>query len=210
MKRRSGERVVVTNDDGGDIRRPVPRGGRMPRAERVRRNTEALVADFGRLIQRFEDRPGWPGPSLSFHARAIEVRRENDSVATLFASDRFLEYVYAVLPAWGMHRMGNQAAKVCDFEHFARARREREVEIDSLWERRITALSSEETSGIAEQLWEIIAHLRVSTSETQIVAGSKALHHVLPDLIPPIDRGYTTRFFVGQTQVPFGDRRAFL
>jgi hypothetical protein len=49
----------------------------------------------------------------------------------------------------------------------------------------------------------------VSTSRTQIVAGSKMLHHLLPDLIPPIDRQYTFRFFTGQTMVA-SDRAAFL
>jgi hypothetical protein len=39
--------------------------------------------------------------------------------------------------------------------------------------------------------------------------GSKALHHVLPDLIPPIDRQYTWRFFTGQTTyLPKRDEQA--
>ena len=35
------------------------------------------------------------------------------------------------------------------------------------------------------------------------------LHHLLPDLIPPIDRQYTFRFFTGQMMVA-SDRTAFL
>jgi hypothetical protein len=35
------------------------------------------------------------------------------------------------------------------------------------------------------------------------------LHHLLPDLIPPIDRQYTFRFFTGQMMVA-SDRAAFL
>jgi hypothetical protein len=35
------------------------------------------------------------------------------------------------------------------------------------------------------------------------------LHHLLPDLIPPIDRQYTFRFFTGQMAV-MSDRAAFL
>jgi hypothetical protein len=41
------------------------------------------------------------------------------------------------------------------------------------------------------------------------VAGSKFLHHVLPDLIPPIDRQYTFSFFTGQ-KVVANDKVAFL
>ena len=42
-----------------------------------------------------------------------------------------------------------------------------------------------------------ISGLRISASETQIVAGSRALHHVLPELVPPIDREHTIQFFYG-------------
>lgn len=62
---------------------------------------------------------------------------------------------------------------------------------------------------MAATAWEVIAHINVSTSRTQIVAGSKMLHHLLPDLIPPIDRQYTFRFFTGQLTVA-SDRAAFL
>jgi hypothetical protein len=37
--------------------------------------------------------------------------------------------------------------------------------------------------------------LRLSVSGATIVANSKALYHLLPRLIPPIDRQYTVRFF---------------
>jgi hypothetical protein len=121
-----------------------------------------------------------------------------------------LEYVYAVLPAWGLHRMGKQAAKVCDFEPFAAAMRDCEESFDELWHLRITTVAAEEASEVARKLWEIITRLKVSTSQTRVVAGSKALHHVLPDLVPPIDRQYTFRFFTGQKQVTSGEQRAFL
>jgi hypothetical protein len=41
------------------------------------------------------------------------------------------------------------------------------------------------------------------------VAGAKALHHVLPGLVPPIDREYTIRFFFHSTTLNHGDERAF-
>ena len=40
------------------------------------------------------------GPSLYFHQKALECYEKE------FLSDRHLEYVYATLVAWGMHRMG--------------------------------------------------------------------------------------------------------
>ena len=41
--------------------------------------------------------------------------------------------------------------------------------------------------------------LRLTVAGATVVVNSKALYHVLPDLIPPIDPQYTLRFF---TQAP--------
>lgn len=79
-----------------------------------------------------------------------------------------------------------------------------------LWDLRITAIDGTQATDVATAAWDVIAALRVSTSGTQIVAGSKWLHHLLPDLIPPIDRQYTFSFFTGQKSVAYGDRQAFL
>jgi hypothetical protein len=43
----------------------------------------------------------------------------------------------------------------------------------------------------------------------RVVVGSKFLHHLLPDLIPPVDRRYTFRFFTGYQAVT-SDQTSFL
>lgn len=173
-------------------------------------NIAQLVEGFAEYVQAFEASHAFPGPSLYFHAKAIERRRAHRSAAGLLADDRFLEYVYAVLPAWGMHRMGGQRAKVRDFTDIVDRLRANRSRIEWLWRFRITTLRAAEAADVAATAWEVIADVRVSSSDTQIVAGSKMLHHLLPDLIPPIDRQYTFRFFTGQKAVAAGDRRAFL
>jgi len=65
-------------------------------------------------------------------------------------------------------------------------------------------------SQVAAVAWGIITNIKVSASRTQIVAGSKLLHHLLPDLIPPIDGKYTCRFFTNRAMLPTSDRVAFL
>src|SRR5438477_9275979 len=50
------------------------------------------------------------GPSLHFHLKSLEAARAQDF-------ERFAEYVYAVLPSWGMHRMGG-GPKMRDFSEF--------------------------------------------------------------------------------------------
>ena len=40
-----------------------------------------------------------------------------------------------------------------------------------------------------------IQTLDINDNYTKAVVDSKALHHLLPDLIPPMNRAYTGRFF---------------
>lgn len=82
--------------------------------------------------------------------------------------------------------------------------------IAELWDLHISTVRTGDVEALAEKLWSVLGSLKVSTSATRIVAGSKALHHVLPDLVPPIDRQYTFQFFTGQKAVNSGDERAFL
>ena len=70
-------------------------------------------------------------------------------------------------------------------------------------------LSGQAAREAAAIAWDVIAHVKMSTSQTQIVAGSKFLHHLLPDLVPLMDRQYTFTFFTGRKMVP-SDRAAFL
>lgn len=105
--------------------------------------------------------------------------------------------------------MGKQTAKVVDFGEFASSLQQDAGQIQALWNRDITAITDEDVSDTSARVWEIISTLRVSRSRTHIVAGSKALHHVLPDLVPPIDRQYTFQFFTGQKSVQHGEAAAF-
>jgi hypothetical protein len=170
---------------------------------------KGLVASFADCVAAFEASQAFPGPSLYFHLRAIERRRMHQTVRTLLDDSLFLEYVYAVLPAWGMHRMGPQAAKVGDFKQITNALRANAPALEKLWPLHITTLSGQAARDASVIAWDVIACAKVSTSRTQLVAGSKFLHHLLPDLIPPIDRQYTFSFFTGQKMVA-NDQAAFV
>jgi hypothetical protein len=197
----------VTSDSPKEAGRRL--GPRRRAAEPLAERLQQLTACFADCVAAFEASQAFPGPSLYFHLRAIERRREHQTVSSLLEDNLFLEYVYAVLPAWGMHRMGQQAAKVGDFTKITTALRETAPALQQLWPLRITMLSGPAARDAASIAWDVIAHVKVSTSRTQIVAGSKFLHHLLPDLVPPIDRQYTFTFFTGQKMVP-SDRAAFL
>lgn len=44
------------------------------------------------------------------------------------------------------------------------------------------------------RLWTVIEKLQVGQQGTRLVVNTKAVHHPLPDLVPPMDRTYTFWF----------------
>ena len=75
--------------------------------------------------------------------------------------------------------------------------RRQEKVLQDLEKTRIDELNSTTVSEVTDKLWRIIAELKIGIGQSKIVAGTKALHHILPELVPPIDREYTVRFFLG-------------
>ncbi len=141
---------------------------------------ESLVGDFSRYVQRFNPNQQFGGPSVY---------------------DAFFEYLYATLASWGLHRMGRGKAKLGDLGELKASFREQASNIERVQQLRIDQLDPSSVPDVAEQAWAIMAGLRVGIGQTLLVANSKALHHLLPGLIPPIDRTYTLNFFVGRTYV---------
>jgi hypothetical protein len=172
-------------------------------AERI----DDLSANFGDYLREFEQRAIFGGPSVHFHVRAIERRMTHESVLSAIADDEFMELMYATLTSWGMHRMGPKGAKLVDFEPFRKGIRQLSALLEELEPLVITDV--DDVEAVAEKVWRAVSTARLSASGTQIVAGTKALHHLLPDLVPPIDRTYTIRFFHENTLMPRGDEDAF-
>lgn len=53
-------------------------------------------------------------------------------------------------------------------------------------------------------LREVFCGLKVMASGTSIVGNSKVMHHMMPNIAPPIDREYTFRFLRGNTDISNG------
>jgi hypothetical protein len=51
----------------------------------------------------------------------------------------------------------------------------------------------------ADRIWTVMDSMGVVVNTAKLVAGTKTLHHLLPDLVVPMDRGWTGRFFGMQT-----------
>jgi len=136
------------------------------------------------------------GPSVYFHNKVINLMRNND-YRSLLENEHFIEYVYATLASWGMHRMGPTGSKMRDFKVFRQSILSNKNLFLELKKSRLEALTDENKEDVFPMLKTLFKNLVVMQSGSNLVGNSKVIHHLLPDLVPPIDRQYTIRFFYG-------------
>lgn len=170
---------------------------------------ERLCDGFSHYLAFFEKSDRFSGPSLYFHHRTIDRLREHQVFTDVSEDGLFFEYLYATLTAWGPHRMGPGGAKLVDFNTLVESICSQKGEIGGLHDLHLSSLPDERTPEVTDRLSAILDKLSVSATETKLVANSKALHHLLPDLIPPIDRTYTLRFFFNNTTIDGRDEQLF-
>ena len=131
------------------------------------------------------------GPSIDLHRWAVEARRA--LVPTPEAPPVGLfKAIYAVLPAWGMHRMGASATRMPDFQTFAASLESAWPDLKELWTAELP-LTDDHWRQLGRAYRAIQA--RATQDGSQIVSRSKVLLHLLPSLCAPIDREYTLSFF---------------
>lgn len=157
-----------------------------------------FIADFDWAARDFYEKRGrgfekfLHGASVHFHARLIAIvrRRGGQPWRWIREEPYFIDLLYAMLASWGMD---SQKARLVDFDEFEGAVRGlvesrifRQFEsmtirmIDATWRDRL------------RDLWELLGRdCKIMMGESIIVGSSKLLHHLLPDVFPPIDRTYT-------------------
>jgi hypothetical protein len=164
-----------------------------------------LIREFPRYLEVFARNPPFRRRGqLEYHAETIQRGRELGSASKAIYDDQFLDALYRTLQAWGI---GIRASKLKSFNEFVAALRAKRSEIFALENKAIDdpQLNVNETG---QQLWRLIDSLDIVGNNTRIVAGSKALHHLLPELMVPIDRAYTQRFFCWQSPTFQYEQRA--
>ncbi|MCM8796687.1 MAG: hypothetical protein NC923_02235 [Candidatus Omnitrophica bacterium] len=123
------------------------------------------------------------GPALYFHRKSIEKLGAKDF-------EKYIEYIYATLVAWGMHRMGEKGAKMQDFETFLKSILPL---MDDIKKARMMRLERKDSIDY-KVIENIFKNINVMKSKTRLVGNSKVMAHLLPDLIPPVDRNYTLKY----------------
>jgi hypothetical protein len=171
--------------------------------------TVQLSSNFTEYLESFRKSDTFVGPSVYFHNKTLEIRRRCGTVRETLQSDQFYDYLYATLTAWGMHRMGKGYTKLGDIEEMKSSFRAQVDRIVQLEELSLLDIDVAILPKIITAVWAVLSHLKVSLAVAQIVANSKALHHVLPALVPPIDHTYTYTFLYNRNNLSIAEAQAF-
>lgn len=157
-------------------------------AERV----DLLKRHFPALVEGYDARaPFVRSGQLESHRQTILARRSAGSATVALGDDAFLALLYRTLQKWGI---GARGSRLAPFGQFASSLRLCEADIAALDSLKIDdpTLQVGDTSA---RVMAVIERLEIVDNKAPLVPCTKALHHLLPDLVVPIDREYTQRFF---------------
>jgi len=169
-----------------------------------------LSANLEHFVGIFSEAEKFSGPSLYFHLKTLKCLRTYRSASEAIFSDELFDWLYATLASWGMHRMGKGNTKLRDIEQIKESVRAQSATIASLQDLSLLELTPIAVRRTSHELWRLLSSLTISIAEAQIVANSKVLHHLLPRLIPPVDRTYTFRFFYNRNMLSIPEEDAFI
>lgn len=160
-------------------------------------NVKALTArkdEFLLYAKKIEKK--FNGPSAYFYQKVIEELRATHNYASLFENIKFIEYIYATLASWRMHRM-DKYTRMADFTDFQKSLlKNREVFIQLSKENLRTA----DFPKLKSVILNLFNSLKVVSRDNapKFVSNSKVMHFLLPDLFPPMDKGQIYHFFYGR------------
>lgn len=185
----------------------------MPSSEKVLLRMDSRVADLSKNLKHFIDvfevAAKFSGPSLYFHHKTIKCLRSYSSIVQAIQSEDLFDLIYATLASWGMHRMGQGNTRLRDLDVIKASVRAQSAAIASLQGLSLCEIPSSAVGQVSRDLWRSLSGLTISIAEARIVANSKVLHHLLPRLIPPMDRTYTFNFFYNRNMLSIAEEDAF-
>ena len=167
------------------------------------RQVDELCKNFDAYLIEFNGAPPFTDTQVSYHIATLDLRRKLGGAANSVDSDEFLHALYSTLEAWGMNSNG---ARLQEYDTFAASVRAYKGGIAALERVGLAQIDGD----VTRRLWRIIQGMQLSQTQSQTVTGAKALHHLLPGLLPPIDRGYTQPFFrYSNPQFQYNQETAF-
>jgi hypothetical protein len=160
------------------------------RKDLIEARAAKLTSGFERYVQVYDDRVPFTSVQLACHRKTAGLRRQAEGVQAAVENGQYVESLRETLQAWGI---GRRASRLVPPTEFAAALRAAVPRLEPLEALRIDA--ADLPPDIADQIWPIIDSLGVVTNKAKLVAGTKTMHHLLPDLVPPMDHVWTGTFF---------------
>lgn len=148
----------------------------------------ALTRDFAGYVKAYDELTPFNTRQMTLHRETMARRRALGSVLAAVHDDQFVASLRTTLKAWGI---GVRGSKMVSEDAFAKALRAAVPRLTEVEGEVIDSCSPE----VTEHLWSVIESLAVVDTQAKVVAGTKTLHHLLPDLMPPFDRQWTGTFF---------------
>ena len=139
----------------------------------------------------------------------LKVCKQNGSASKTVDDDNFFYWLEKTLKAWQMNR-GREGGSLATRGEMKRSLRSPEIreaikQVEQLSLANLAVIEPTNFQHIKRIMWGI----RVTTAASKIVANSKTLHFLMPDLCPPIDRRYTLKFFFNRDISPDNQEDAF-
>jgi hypothetical protein len=155
-----------------------------------------LTASFSEYVEVFQLRCPFAASQLRVHLKALRQRATFASPAEAVCDRAFADTIREVLIQWGV---GTRGAELVPSGVFAAELRKLAPNLAEPGRAQIQDFALD-LRQVASMIWRLINSMCLVTKNGQpisnkLVSGSKALHHVLPALVFPIDREYTQTFF---------------
>jgi hypothetical protein len=145
-----------------------------------------LVWDFDRYIQHYTAR----ATRISRHAEAIARVRSIGTTAAI-TDETFLGEVSKTLNSWSAWRPIPKGQNAPSPDDISRALQTSAPTINGL---AVRSLEDRVNPVGSAEVWTLISAIPTFGKSTRIVSHTKLLHHLLPDLVAPIDNEYTCWF----------------
>jgi hypothetical protein len=156
-----------------------------------------LITEFDIFIKAFDQIRPFSARKVETHLETLKLVRAASKPTNVLDNDLWFQKLLPTLEAWGMDARGATLLNLSTVRSSFISLRPQLVEIQDY---RLIDIPISRVFSIGRQIWNIVNKLEVGAQATRLVANSKALHHLFPDLIPPIDRKYTISFFYGRPE----------
>jgi len=166
---------------------------------------EELMRDFQHYVDYFYEDCPFSREQYYLHKKVIEKIRQGEH-RSLLSDDHFLEEVREVVSKWIEEWGKGELVDSATFQDRIKTVVDKLQELVGFKLHELNDEKWEQMKPNIEELFQRVWDLKLREgADSQIVTVSKTLHHLLPDLIPPIDRKYTLSGFFGLSYIPKSD-----